>query len=169
MAELAQISPALLMLQVMPCSLSNCWNCSLVLWVLVRVMQQRYQLAPSPDSHHQCVGHQLRGHALLHRPAHDAPRVQVQHSCGVEPAFGRADVGEVGHSLMVRRISLERTVQHVLDNRAAFTLVFGESSASGPCLQRRLTPETLNAVQSALTAPVPARHAKRNAPHTSCR
>ena len=31
-AELSQTSPALLMLQVMPCSLSSVWRCSLVFW-----------------------------------------------------------------------------------------------------------------------------------------
>jgi hypothetical protein len=34
MAELSQTSPDLLMLQVMPCSLSKRWNCSLVYWVI---------------------------------------------------------------------------------------------------------------------------------------
>lgn len=33
MAELSQTSPARLMLQVMPCSLSNSWKCSLVYWL----------------------------------------------------------------------------------------------------------------------------------------
>ncbi len=33
MAELSQTSPALLMLQVMPCSLSSSWKCSLVYWL----------------------------------------------------------------------------------------------------------------------------------------
>jgi hypothetical protein len=33
MAELSQTSPARLMLQVMPCSSSSFWKCSLVYWV----------------------------------------------------------------------------------------------------------------------------------------
>jgi hypothetical protein len=32
-AELSQTSPARLMLQVMPCSLSSSWKCSLVYWL----------------------------------------------------------------------------------------------------------------------------------------
>ena len=32
-AELSQTSPARLMLQVMPCSRSNAWKCSLVYWL----------------------------------------------------------------------------------------------------------------------------------------
>jgi len=33
MAELSQTSPARLMLQVMPCSSSSFWKCSLVYWL----------------------------------------------------------------------------------------------------------------------------------------
>lgn len=33
MAELSQTSPARLMLQVMPCSSSSLWKCSLVYWL----------------------------------------------------------------------------------------------------------------------------------------
>ena len=78
-----------------------------VLTSLVGVMQQRHRLAPSPHSHHQCIGHELRGHAGLHRPAHCTARVQVKHHRHVQPSLGRPDVGEVGDPLLVRRVSLE--------------------------------------------------------------
>jgi hypothetical protein len=70
-AELSQTSPARLMLQVMPCSLQQCLEVLAgVLAALVRVMQQLHGLASAPHGHHQCVGHKLRGHAVMHRPAH---------------------------------------------------------------------------------------------------
>jgi|GEM_PF-1218542 len=56
---------------------------------------------------------------------HDATRVKVQHRCHVQPAFGRPDVGEVGHPLLVRCISLELAVQHVVGNRTALAPVLG--------------------------------------------
>ena len=47
-----------------------------VLAPLVRVMQHSGRLSPAPDGHHKRVDHQLRGHAVLHRPTDDATRVQ---------------------------------------------------------------------------------------------
>ena len=37
-----------------------------VLATLVRVVQRRHRFTPTPHSHHQGVGHQLRGHAVVH-------------------------------------------------------------------------------------------------------
>jgi len=61
---------------------------------LVRVMQQLDWLTTPPDRHHQGIGHELRGHARLHRPANDATRVQVEHHGHVQPAFGSPEWSE---------------------------------------------------------------------------
>lgn len=68
---------------------------------LVRVAQQGHCPAPAPHRHHQRVSHELGGHALLRRPAHDATGVQVKHRRYVQRAFCRPDVGEVRHPFLV--------------------------------------------------------------------
>lgn len=84
-----------------------------VLAALVRVVQQLVRPAAPPQRHQQGVSHQLRRHRGTHRPADDAPRVQVQHCRHEEPAFRRPEVGEVGHPFAVWRIGLELPLQHV--------------------------------------------------------
>jgi hypothetical protein len=112
-------------------------------------MQQRHRLAPAPHGHHQRIGHELRGHAVLHRPANDATRVQVQHRSGIQPALGRPDVGEVGHPLLVGRIGLELTVQHVVGDGAALASVLRQASTPWPRAQGLFSHEPFNAMQSA--------------------
>ena len=71
-----------------------------VLAAAIGVMQHRFGLASPPDGHDQRIGHQLRRHRRLHRPAHhpagdtdQAPRRDIQ------PAFGRPEIREVGDPL----------------------------------------------------------------------
>lgn len=84
-----------------------------VLAALVRVVQQLVGLAAPPQRHQQGVADQLRRHRAAHRPADDAPRVQIQHCRHEEPAFCRPEIGEVGHPFAVRRVGLELPLQHV--------------------------------------------------------
>ena len=130
---------------------------------LVGVVQQGHGSAPAPHGHHQRVHHELGGHALLHRPAHDATGVQVQHRSHVQPTFCCPDVGEVGHPLLVRAIGLELAVQHVVSHRAARAPVLGQSTTTGSSTQCLLSHEPLNAVQT--TSLTLLQHV---VPHTAC-
>lgn len=72
LAALSPHSPRRLMLQVVPCALSNCWKSSLVvLTALVRVMHQRAGFAAPPKSHQQSIAYQLGLHGVAHRAPHD--------------------------------------------------------------------------------------------------
>ena len=72
-----------------------------VLAAAIGVMQQGVGLAASPDRHHQRIGHELRGHLGLHRPAHHTPREQIDDGRDIEPAFRRPDIGEVSDPFAV--------------------------------------------------------------------
>ena len=133
------------------------------LTALVRVMQQGHRLAPAPHGHHQRIHHELRGHALLHRPTHDAPRVQVQHRRHVQPAFCRPDVCEVGNPFLVRAIGLELAVQHVVGHGTARATVLGQSASPWPGTQCLLSHEPFDAVQT--TSLTLFQHV---VPHTPC-
>lgn len=118
-----------------------------VLATLVRVVKKCHWPTPAPNSHHQRVHHELRGHALLHRPAHDSTGVQVQYRSYLKPAFCRPDVGEVGHTFLVRTIFLELTVQHVVSNGTTRATVLGYCTPSRSRTQRLLAHEPLNTMQ----------------------
>ncbi len=66
-----------------------------ILAALVRVVQQGIGLPTPPDRHHECVGDELSGHGVTHRPADHPAREQVDDDCDVQPSFGGPDVGEV--------------------------------------------------------------------------
>jgi len=112
-------------------------------------MQQLDWLTTPPDSHHQGIGHELRGHARLHRPANDATRVQVEHHGHVQPAFGSPEVGEVGHPLLVWCVCLELAVEHVACDGAALAAVGREPTTPWSGAQRLRPHESLDTVQAA--------------------
>jgi hypothetical protein len=77
------------------------------------MVEQRIRLASSPDCHHEGVGHKLRRHFGLHRPADYAPREQVDDSRYINPAFRRPDIGEVSNPFAVGSRRFEGAVEHV--------------------------------------------------------
>lgn len=93
-----------------------------------------------------------RGHAGLQGPAHDPTRVQVQNDRHIQPAFCRPDVGKVGHPFLVRRVSLELSVEHVVCNGAALAMVLGQATPPRPGAQRLCTYGPLDAVQATAMA-----------------
>ena len=113
-------------------------------------MQNLPRATTPPHRHHQRIGDELRGHVRLHRPADDAPREQLQHHGHVQPAFGRPDVGEVGHPLLIRCVGLELTVEHVVSNGTALPRVLGQASPPRPGTQRLRLHQPLDAMQPAI-------------------
>ena len=55
-------------------------------------------------SHLECVGDETLAHVTRELPAHDAPRVDVEHDGQVAPALPGADVGEVRQPHGIRAI-----------------------------------------------------------------
>jgi len=120
-----------------------------VLRSLVRVMQQRVSLAPSPDGHHQGV-HDQRGIPLgLHRPAHDPTGKQIQHDRHIQPALGSPDVGEVGQPLVVRVIRFEIPVEDVVGDHRPLANVLGPSAPLWARFQCVLAHQPLDPVKAA--------------------
>src|SRR5919106_1431154 len=84
-----------------------------VLATAIAVVQQA-QLGPAlPQSHRQSSSRQLRRQALAHRPAHHAPRAQIQQHRQIQPPLRRPDVGDVPHPHLVRTLGTELTIQPV--------------------------------------------------------
>jgi hypothetical protein len=54
---------------------------------LVGMMQQGIRLSTPPDRHDQRIGDELRRHLLLHRPADDTAREQVDDGGHVKPTL----------------------------------------------------------------------------------
>ena len=84
-----------------------------VLAATVRMMQQRVGLASAPDRHDERIGDELGRHSGAHRPAHYAPREQIDHGGHVEPTLRRPDIGEVGDPSSVGSGSREGAIEHV--------------------------------------------------------
>lgn len=105
-----------------------------ILAALVRMMQQGIWLAPPPDRHDQRVGNELGCHGVAHRPADHPTGVQVDNG-QVEPSLRSADIGKVGHPLLVGPVCRELAIQHVACDDRAFALIFRQSATSGPRLQ----------------------------------
>lgn len=66
-----------------------------------------------PHRHRQRGQDEVRAHVVLHRPADDAPRVEVDDDGEVEPPLPRAHVRDVGRPCAVRRVDDEVAVEHV--------------------------------------------------------
>ena len=116
-------------------------------------MQDRLWSTSAPDCHDQGISDQLRGHIILHRPANDAPRIQVQHYCDIQPAFSGPDIGEVSNPFLVRFVCIERTVQHIWRDDGACPGIFWQLATTWTrpqCLQAHQTFDTVQAASKAL-------------------
>lgn len=96
---------------------------------LIRMLQQFLGLHPAPHGHHQRVSHQLRCHAWLHRPPHDAPRGQVQHYCHIQSTLRRPDVGAVCNAFLFGCVSMKLAIKCAVRNYAALPSVCWQSSS----------------------------------------
>src|SRR5690606_10830346 len=110
MDELSQTSPARLMLQVMPCSSSSLWKCSLVYglpwseWCSSATGLPRRHTAIISASTTSC---EVMLSCIDQRTIR---REYVQYRSYVKPAFCRPDVGEVDHPFLVRTIGLGKAL-----------------------------------------------------------
>jgi len=64
----------------------NRWNCSLVYWAAIGMMQQRVRFAPSPDRHHQGVSDELGRHRSVHRSADHTAGEEIDGRGNKEPS-----------------------------------------------------------------------------------
>jgi hypothetical protein len=119
---------------------------------LIRMMQQLLWFTSAPHGHHQCVSHQLRRHARLHRPTYYAPGVQVQHRRHIQPALSCPDVCEVSHPFLIRCIGLERAIKDVVRNRAALPTIHRQPSSARPSLERLPLDEPFNSMKNSAVA-----------------
>ena len=112
------------------------------------MVQQGIRLSAPPDRHHQCVGDELRGHAVAHRPSDHTPGEQVDDDSDVEPSFGGPDVGEVGDPPLVRRLGRELAVEDVVGDDGPQTIVFGQATTSRTRPQALHTHQPFDAMQA---------------------
>ena len=73
-----------------------------VLALSIRMMQQARQGSPAGQRHVEGVECQVIGDARAHRPAQREARVQIGDRGRVEPARACRNVGDVGHSRLIR-------------------------------------------------------------------
>ncbi len=78
-----------------------------VLTAPVRVMDQTRCRSSAKPCHRQRVGHDVRSHPRLDRPAYDFPVEQIEHDRQVQPALLRPNVGQIGCPGLVRCRRLE--------------------------------------------------------------
>lgn len=67
-----------------------------VLTALVGVMDQLWRRSAAKPCHVQRIGHDVRRHPQLYRPADQFAVGQVQHHCQVKPAFLGPDIDRIG-------------------------------------------------------------------------
>lgn len=107
----------------------------------------------------------LRCHSILHRPAHNTPREQVDDDRHIKPTFGGPDVSEVGNPFLVWCGGIELPLKHVGCDDGPISLILGELAASGPC------PECIQAASGVrchadhIQSLQKGRHARRALPH----
>ena len=82
---------------------------------LIRVDQQPLLRFTPPYRHVQRLQHHIGGLSALHRAAHHAAGVQVDHDGQIGKAFLGADVGDVCHPGPVWRSHVELAIQSVVD------------------------------------------------------
>ena len=80
-------------------------------------MEESLDRPAPPERHRECVGHELRRHGRVHRPANDASREEVEHDGDEEPAFTRPEIGEVGDPFPIRRGRGELAIQDIRRER----------------------------------------------------
>jgi len=73
-----------------------------ILTATVAVKEEIARRSTMRDGHIEGFHDDAGSHVVVHRPADDLAREQVDHHGQVEPAFVGADVGDVGNPLLVR-------------------------------------------------------------------
>jgi hypothetical protein len=71
----------------------------------------------SPYRHVQRLHHHVGGLAALHRPAHHAVGVQIDHDSQIVKAFQGANVSNVCHPGSIWRSYVELTIQSIIDRQ----------------------------------------------------
>lgn len=66
-----------------------------VLAAAIRVMEQPRLRFTAPQRHGQRIIHEIAGHSLLEAPAHDHPRVKIEHHGQIQPALVGPQVRDV--------------------------------------------------------------------------
>jgi hypothetical protein len=132
-AALSQTLPERLIEQVTPLSAMSFWNGSLAYWLaLARMVQQGIRLSPTPDRHHQRVGHEPGGHFGLHRPAHHPAGEEVDDGCNVEPPLRGPYVGEVRDPALVRTLGTELPAEPIRGDGRSLAIVLGQAAPTRP-------------------------------------
>jgi hypothetical protein len=96
---------------------------------LVRVDGDNALGLSAPQGHQQRVEHQLSVNAVPHGPADHLPGEQVNDDGQVQPAFMRADVGDVGHPALIWLADVELALQVVGRHHRRLAATRGRSAA----------------------------------------
>ncbi len=90
----------------------------------------------------QCIGHDIRSHPRLERPAHNFAVEQVEHDGQVQPAFVSPQVGNVRRPGLVGGRRREVSAKQIVSNWQPFPCWPGNlcSPALGPCAGCRRRP-----------------------------
>jgi len=83
----------------------------------IRMVEEGLDGLAPPEGHRERLGRELRGHGGVQRPAHHAPREQIEHDGHEQPTFAGPDVGEVSDPFLVRRGRRELAIQDIRRER----------------------------------------------------
>jgi len=104
---------------------------------LVRVDQHPVLWFAPPYRHVQRLQHHIGGLPALHRPAHHAAGIEINHDSQVGEALQGANVGDVCHPGPVWRSNIELAIQRVVDRQGRLATI-----AARPALVADLRPDT---------------------------
>ena len=102
-----------------------------VLAALIRVMDDRRGGALR-DRHVQGRQNQLRSQVRLHRPAHDAPRIHIEHHGQIQKARPGRNVGDVGNPQPIGTLAVEPPLYEVYSARSLQIWLRGDDVGSRP-------------------------------------
>src|SRR3984885_1349081 len=91
----------------------------------------------------------------LHGPAHDHPRVEIEHNRQIQPPLSSWDVGEVSHPLLIRCVGLRLPIPHIGRSHRASACDVTRNLESYSGNQTSLSHEPGGAVLAAGNVPVP--------------
>lgn len=80
------------------------------------------RLSP-PDSHQQCLQHEIRCLTALHRPANNAAGIEIDHHREIGEAFVGPDVSDVGDPGLVWSPDVKLPIQRVVDDNGRSTTI----------------------------------------------
>jgi len=81
---------------------------------LVAMTDRARRRSPSPTRHLQGIDDQVGARVVGDRPAHNHPRIHIQHRAAVHRAFAGAVFGDVGDPQRVRTVGDEPTLHQVI-------------------------------------------------------